>query len=140
MVDEFQDTNLIQYLLLRQIAERHQNICVVGDDDQSIYRWRGAEVGNILNFEKDFPKTKVITLEQNYRSTQNILRAANEMVRRNRSRKEKVLWTENPEGEILTLRCGKRRGRSTFCRPENHGADPSSLPIKFPWTGGQGLS
>ncbi len=110
MVDEFQDTNLIQYLLLRQIAERHQNICVVGDDDQSIYRWRGAEVGNILNFEKDFPKTKVITLEQNYRSTQNILRAANEMVRRNRSRKEKVLWTENPEGEILTLYVAENEG------------------------------
>jgi DNA helicase-2/ATP-dependent DNA helicase PcrA len=85
------------------MVERHQNICVVGDDDQSIYRWRGAEVGNILNFEKDFPKTKVITLEQNYRSTQNILRAANDMVRKNRSRKEKVLWTENPEGELIIL-------------------------------------
>ena len=103
MVDEFQDTNLIQYLLLQQIIEKYRNICVVGDDDQSIYRWRGAEVGNILNFEKDFPKTKVITLEQNYRSTQNILRAANQMVRRNRSRKEKVLWTENPKGEVLTF-------------------------------------
>jgi DNA helicase-2/ATP-dependent DNA helicase PcrA len=103
MVDEFQDTNLIQYQLLQQMVEGHRNICVVGDDDQSIYRWRGAEVGNILNFEKDYPKTKVITLEQNYRSTQNILRAANQMVRRNRSRKEKVLWTENPGGEILSL-------------------------------------
>ena len=103
MVDEFQDTNLIQYQLIRQMVERHRNICVVGDDDQSIYRWRGAEVGNILNFEKDFPETKVITLEQNYRSTQNILQAANHMVRRNRLRKEKVLWTENPEGELLTL-------------------------------------
>jgi DNA helicase II / ATP-dependent DNA helicase PcrA len=103
MVDEFQDTNRIQYHLIRQIAERHQNICVVGDDDQSIYRWRGAEIGNILNFEKDFPKAKVITLEQNYRSTQNILRAANDLVHQNRWRKEKVLWTENPEGEIITL-------------------------------------
>jgi DNA helicase-2/ATP-dependent DNA helicase PcrA len=103
MVDEFQDTNLIQYHLIQRMVERHQNICVVGDDDQSIYRWRGAEVGNILNFGKDFPKTKVITLEQNYRSTQNILQAANHMVRKNRSRKEKVLWTENPEGELITL-------------------------------------
>jgi len=103
LVDEFQDTNLIQYQLIQRMVERHQNICVVGDDDQSIYRWRGAEVGNILNFEKDFPKAKVITLEQNYRSTQNILRAANSMVRKNRSRKEKVLWTENSEGELITL-------------------------------------
>ncbi|NWF92578.1 MAG: DNA helicase PcrA [Syntrophaceae bacterium] len=103
MVDEFQDTNLIQYHLIQQMVKRHQNICVVGDDDQSIYRWRGAEVGNILNFENDFPRAKVITLEQNYRSTQNILRAANHMVCRNRSRKEKVLWTENRKGEPITL-------------------------------------
>jgi DNA helicase-2/ATP-dependent DNA helicase PcrA len=110
MVDEFQDTNLIQYRLIQHLVERHRNICVVGDDDQSIYRWRGAEVGNILNFEKDFPETKVITLEQNYRSTQNILQAANQMVRRNRSRKEKVLWTENPEGNPLTLYVAEDEG------------------------------
>jgi DNA helicase-2/ATP-dependent DNA helicase PcrA len=103
MVDEFQDTNLIQYQLIRQMVETHHNICVVGDDDQSIYRWRGAEVGNILNFEKDFPEANVITLEQNYRSTQNILEAANHVVRKNRYRKTKKLWTENPEGERLTF-------------------------------------
>jgi DNA helicase II / ATP-dependent DNA helicase PcrA len=103
MVDEFQDTNLIQYRVIRQIVEAHRNICVVGDDDQSIYRWRGAEIGNILNFGKDFPETRIITLEQNYRSTQNILQAASLMIGNNRSRKKKVLWTENPEGEILRL-------------------------------------
>jgi DNA helicase-2/ATP-dependent DNA helicase PcrA len=103
MVDEFQDTNLIQYQLIRQMVEAHHNICVVGDDDQSIYRWRGAEVGNILNFEKDFPEANVITLEQNYRSTQNILQAASHVVRKNRYRKAKKLWTENPEGERLTF-------------------------------------
>jgi DNA helicase-2/ATP-dependent DNA helicase PcrA len=103
MVDEFQDTNLIQYTLIKQMGQGYRNICVVGDDDQSIYRWRGAEVENIFNFEKDFPETKVITLEQNYRSTQNILNAANHVVHRNRLRKAKKLWTQNHEGELLTL-------------------------------------
>lgn len=102
LVDEFQDTNAIQYQLIRQLGKRFRNICVVGDDDQSIYRWRGAEIGNILNFGKDFPDAKVITLEQNYRSTKSILLAANEMVSRNRQRKRKNLWTENPDGERIT--------------------------------------
>jgi len=128
MVDEFQDTNLIQYHLIKKMVERHQNICVVGDDDQSIYRWRGAEVGNILNFDKDFPTAKVITLEQNYRSTQNILQAANSMVRKNRSRKEKVLWTENSEGtrSPCTLRRMKRTRLSSLSR--------RSRAVLSPWS------
>ncbi|OGP66668.1 MAG: ATP-dependent DNA helicase PcrA [Deltaproteobacteria bacterium RBG_13_47_9] len=137
LVDEFQDTNLIQYQLIQRMVERHQNICVVGDDDQSIYRWRGAEVGNILNFEKDFPKAKVITLEQNYRSTQNILQAANSMVRKNRSRKEKVLWTENSEGELITLYAAEDEAdEARFVVQKIMEQCSSSSPIGF--SGGSG--
>jgi DNA helicase-2/ATP-dependent DNA helicase PcrA len=107
MVDEFQDTNFIQYQFIRDLVRKHGNICVVGDDDQSIYRWRGAEITNILNFERDFPGTTVITLEQNYRSTKRILGAAGEVVRRNRERREKVLWTENEEGEPIIYFTGR---------------------------------
>jgi DNA helicase-2/ATP-dependent DNA helicase PcrA len=103
MVDEFQDTNSIQYEMIRLLVENHQNICAVGDDDQSIYRWRGADISNILNFEKDFSGSRVIKLEQNYRSTKNILEAANGVVRRNSDRKEKSLWTENPTGEPIVV-------------------------------------
>jgi len=103
LVDEFQDTNAIQYRLTTLLAGVHRNLCVVGDDDQSIYRWRGAEIGNILGFERDFPGTVTIRLEQNYRSTATILSAAGEVVAQNRGRKGKTLWTENPEGEKLTL-------------------------------------
>jgi DNA helicase-2/ATP-dependent DNA helicase PcrA len=103
LVDEFQDTNSIQYQLVRLLAARHHNLCVVGDDDQSIYRWRGAEVGNILNFEVDYPGSVTIRLEQNYRSTRNILAAAGAVVARNVGRKGKSLWTENPTGDPISI-------------------------------------
>ena len=102
MVDEYQDTNTAQFVLLSLLASRHQNLCVVGDDDQSIYRFRGANIHNILNFEKIFPATKVIRLEQNYRSTGNILSAASQVIKNNAMRKEKTLWTEAEEGEPIS--------------------------------------
>lgn len=101
MVDEYQDTNYCQYMLVNLLAKNHRNLCVVGDDDQSIYSWRGADIGNILNFEKDFPDAKVIKLEQNYRSTQTILDAANSVISNNFGRKKKRLWTENGEGKPI---------------------------------------
>ena len=103
LVDEYQDTNVCQYLWLRLLAQAHKNICCVGDDDQSIYGWRGAEVGNILRFEKDFPGAQVVRLEQNYRSTPHILAAASAVIAGNASRLGKTLWTEATEGEKLRL-------------------------------------
>ena len=100
MVDEYQDTNLVQFKLVDLLAKKYRNICVVGDDDQSIYKFRGANIENILSFEKAFPGARVIKLEQNYRSTQNILNAANEVIRNNRGRKDKTLWTANEEGSL----------------------------------------
>ncbi|MGN0335606.1 MAG: DNA helicase PcrA [Lachnospiraceae bacterium] len=104
MVDEYQDTNTAQFQLISLLAAKYQNLCVVGDDDQSIYKFRGANIGNILNFEKVFPTARVIKLEQNYRSTQNILNAANAVVSHNIGRKDKVLWTDNEEGEGVYFR------------------------------------
>lgn len=99
MVDEYQDTNQLQYKLISLLAKKYGNICVVGDDDQCIYQWRGADIRNILNFEKEFPKAKVVKLEQNYRSTANILEAAHSVISNNKQRKRKKLWTDASQGE-----------------------------------------
>ncbi|MCI2000200.1 MAG: DNA helicase PcrA [Clostridia bacterium] len=107
MVDEYQDTNTSQYSLVKLLADKYKNLCVVGDDDQSIYGWRGANIRNILDFEKDFPNATVIKLEQNYRSTQMILDAANSVIKNNDERKEKSLWTENQKGSIIKAYCAE---------------------------------
>ena len=115
LVDEYQDTNRPQYLLIRRLAEHHRNLCVVGDPDQSIYKWRGADLRNILDFEQDFPETKTVRLEQNYRSTQVILDAATAVISRNRNRKEKRLWTDRRGGErILYVRSGDEIEEADF--------------------------
>ncbi|MBO5743726.1 MAG: UvrD-helicase domain-containing protein [Clostridia bacterium] len=104
LVDEYQDTNSCQYKLVEMLARNHRNLCVVGDDDQSIYKFRGADISNILDFEKFFTEAKVVKLEQNYRSTQNILTAANSVIKNNRMRKAKALWTNEGDGEKIVLR------------------------------------
>jgi DNA helicase-2/ATP-dependent DNA helicase PcrA len=103
MIDEYQDTNRSQYELMRLLSQRHDNVCVVGDEDQSIYSWRGADIRNILDFEKDFPRAKTIRLEQNYRSTKNILEASSVVIANNKERKGKWLWTEADEGDELSV-------------------------------------
>lgn len=120
-VDEYQDTNRAQYLLVKQLAARLENICVVGDSDQSIYRWRGADIANILSFEKDYPSANVILLEQNYRSTKRILNAANEVIKNNSNRKPKKLWTENDEGIKLSYYRGDNEfGEGQFVAGKIH--------------------
>ena len=104
MVDEYQDTNTAQFEFVRLLASQYRNLCVVGDDDQSIYKFRGANIRNILDFEKVYPEAEVIKLEQNYRSTQNVLDAANAVIRNNIGRKEKALWTQNGEGSSVHFR------------------------------------
>lgn len=104
LIDEYQDTNHIQYLLVRQLAKKHRNLCVVGDEDQSIYSWRGADITNILSFEKDFPECVTVKLEENYRSTGTIVGAASEVIRNNSQRKEKTLFTSNDAGEKIVIR------------------------------------
>ena len=114
-VDEYQDTNHVQYVLINQLAKGHGNICVVGDDDQSIYGWRGADLRNILDFESDYPESKVIALERNYRSTQNILDAANSVVSNNTGRTDKNLWTESGAGETIDVfKAGDERAEANY--------------------------
>lgn len=103
MVDEFQDTNVSQYLITKKLASVHQNICVVGDDAQSIYAFRGADIQNILNFEKDYPDLFIVKLEQNYRSTKNIVQAANSIIAKNKAQLKKDIWTKNTEGDLIEL-------------------------------------
>lgn len=120
-VDEYQDTNRAQYMLCRMMADKHHRICVVGDSDQSIYRWRGADISNILNFEKDYPEAKTILLEQNYRSTSTILNAANEVIGQNTGRKPKKLWTDKGDGDkIKVYRADSEHDEGYFVTTEIH--------------------
>ena len=122
LVDEYQDTNLAQYAIVRALSVDHPNLCVTGDPDQSIYGWRGANLANILEFENDYPGCRVVKLEQNYRSTKNILSVADHLIRFNRKRKPKALLTENPQG--LAGRADRLRdGRPT--RPKGSPARSS---------------
>ena len=129
MVDEYQDTNRLQYTFIKMLAEAHDNICVVGDDDQCIYQWRGADIRNILEFEKDFKDAKVVKLEQNYRSTSTILDAAHSVIENNRGRKAKKLWTDNEEGhKIVYFRAEDERDEAYFVASEINRMKSASHP------------
>ncbi len=137
-VDEYQDTNRAQYMLVKMLAARFENLCVVGDSDQSIYRWRGADITNILSFEKDYPNAKVILLEQNYRSTKLILQAANEVIKNNSNRKPKNLWTDNAEGKkIVHFEADSEQGEAQFVARKikeltiDQGRAPSEIAILY---------
>lgn len=121
LIDEYQDTNYSQYTITRLLANKHRNICVTGDPDQSIYGWRGADIRNIMDFEKDYPDARVVFLEQNYRSTKHILHAASSIIQQNKYRKQKLLWTENVSGEKLTV---------ISCENEHAEADEIARTIK----------
>jgi DNA helicase-2/ATP-dependent DNA helicase PcrA len=131
MVDEYQDTNRPQYLLMRRLAEHHRNLTVVGDPDQSIYAWRGADIRNILDFESDFPEAKVVRLEQNYRSTEVILAAASAVIANNLNRKEKRLWTDRSGGDLIVYaRCGDELEEGDFVAKTARGvlaAEPDAV-------------
>ena len=124
LVDEYQDTNRAQYRIIRLLTEEHRNLCVVGDPDQSVYRWRGADLRNILDFENDYPGRRVVRLEQNYRSTQRILAIAAAVIANNTARKDKTLWTENAEGE--QGRASTARGTSTRRRASSRRSSASA--------------
>ena len=130
LVDEYQDTNMAQYVLVKLLASRYQNLCVVGDDDQSIYQWRGADIRNILSFEEDYPSAQVVKLEENYRSTQSILDAAYSVVCRNTGRKDKRLWTEKKEGSQLACYTGYTEKRKLILLPGRFGQDCRMPPIE----------
>ncbi|MGJ9458373.1 DNA helicase PcrA [Oceanobacillus sp. CF4.6] len=137
-VDEYQDTNHAQYFLVKQLASRYQNLCVVGDSDQSIYRWRGADIANILSFEKDYPKARSVFLEQNYRSTKSILAAANKVIGNNAGRKPKNLWTQNAEGQKISyFQGGTEQEEALYVTDKiqeltrNKGFSPSDVAILY---------
>src|SRR5690554_1680537 len=138
LVDEYQDTNYSQYLIVKKLAAVYENICVVGDDAQSIYSFRGANIENILNFKKDYPDFKMFKLEQNYRSTSNIVNAANSIIKRNKDQIQKDVWTSNTEGgKINIIRCltdneeGRVITNRIFDIKQNEGADYKDFAILY---------